>query len=147
MVGWSICAAEILNCAHVRNGSKPEKLYASICFPLYPPKRTQVGHRVRSEMCQYRKSRPTRSNRWCCETGIAKARTVERRCVILEVLLCGGRQYTTGARRFAINLYAIPIQKCENRVRVRADRPLPPLPLFCIRDEPGPTQGSDEPSN
>src|SRR5258708_40298930 len=86
-----------------------------------------------SVLCQYRKSRPTRSNRWCRETGIAKARTVERRCVILEVLLCGGRQYTTGARRFAINLYAIRIQKCENRVRVRADRPLPPLPLFIQR--------------
>src|SRR5258707_13735357 len=37
-------------------GSKPEKLNASICFPLCPRKRTQVGHPAMSESCQKRKS-------------------------------------------------------------------------------------------
>src|SRR5258707_13353883 len=35
-------------------GSKPEKLNASICFPLCPRKRTQVGHPAMSESCQKR---------------------------------------------------------------------------------------------
>src|SRR5438876_11946205 len=52
--------------------------------PVISRQRTLRGYRGMSVWCQYRKSRPTRSNRWCCETGIAKARTVERRRVILE---------------------------------------------------------------
>src|SRR6476620_3610443 len=38
----------------VSDGSKPEKLHASICFPLYPRKRTQVGHRAMSVSCHFR---------------------------------------------------------------------------------------------
>src|SRR5260221_1724158 len=36
--------------------SKPEKLTMSTCFPLYPRKRTHVGHRAMSVSCQHRKS-------------------------------------------------------------------------------------------
>src|SRR5258707_15216531 len=34
-------------------GSKPEKLAMSTCFPLFPRKRTQVGHRAMSVSCQF----------------------------------------------------------------------------------------------
>src|SRR6267378_7639924 len=38
-----------------RCGSKGEILARSTCFPLYPRKRTHVGHRAMSVSCQYRK--------------------------------------------------------------------------------------------
>src|SRR5258708_593456 len=62
--------------------------------------------------------------------------------VTLEVLLCGRRRY-----RFEVAIGRQSIQKCENWVRVRADRPLPPLLLLRILDEPGPTQGNDKSPN
>jgi hypothetical protein len=37
---------------NVRKGSKGEILARSRCFPLYPRKRTQVGHRSMSVLCQ-----------------------------------------------------------------------------------------------
>ena len=37
-----------------------------------------------------------------------------------------------------------PFRNAKIRVRVRANRPLPPLPLLRVLDEPGPTQGSDK---
>src|SRR5258707_13250816 len=36
-------------------GSKGEILTRSRCFPLYPRKRTHVGHRAMSEKCQWTK--------------------------------------------------------------------------------------------
>src|SRR5258706_12722570 len=109
-------------------------LTARRSLPVFPRKRTSSEQAVMSQKCQQRKSRsrPTRSNRWYRETG---------RRVTLEVLLCGGHRYTTEA---PIHRRALTVQKCENRVRVRADRPLPPLPLLRVLDEPGPTQGSDK---
>src|SRR3984893_14401495 len=44
------------------------------------------------------RSRPTRSNRWCRETGWR---------VTHEVLLCGGRRYTSEP---AVDRYGLPIQ-------------------------------------
>jgi hypothetical protein len=38
---------------NVRKGSNPEILTTSRCFPLFPRKRTQVGHRAMSEKCRY----------------------------------------------------------------------------------------------
>jgi hypothetical protein len=38
----------------VRSGSKPEKLYASICFPLCPQQRTSSDHHGMSELCHFR---------------------------------------------------------------------------------------------
>ena len=47
--------------SEVCSGSKPEILAKSTCFPLYPRKRTQVGHRAMSEKCQYATSTVTPS--------------------------------------------------------------------------------------
>ena len=71
------------------------------------------GHRRPSRPCPKSANSGSRSrgllDRWCRET---------RRCVTLEVLLCGGRRYRS---EVAIGRQAI--QKCENRVQ-RARRRL-----------------------
>src|ERR1017187_2583548 len=43
---------------HISTLPKPEKLNASICFPLCPRKRTQVGHCGMSKTCQSRHFAP-----------------------------------------------------------------------------------------
>src|SRR5450631_1040046 len=104
-------------------------------LPVFPHKQTISGSVGMSQTCHTHGSR----GRGLLDQ-IAGAGETGRR-VTLEVLLCGGRRYTTEP---AIHRRAPPIQKCENRVRVRADGPLPPLPLLRFLDEPGPTQGSDK---
>ena len=101
-------------------------------LPVFPDQQTLSASVGMSQTCQQRKSRsrPTRSNRWCRETG---------RRVIPEALLCG--DHRSKSER-AIGRQSI--QKCENWVRVRADRPLPPSLLLRVLDEPGQLQGNDK---
>src|SRR5262249_50141597 len=104
--------------------------------PLCAHQRHEGGHRTRSQMGQAEVA--VCAINLCPRDG---TRTEERHCVSLEVLLCADRQYIIGT---ATNPCMSPAQKCENRVRVLADRPLPPLRQLRVPNELEPTQGSDK---